>query len=73
MITALLAMLMYPEKRRLAQEEIDRVVGSERLPTIKDRDSLPYVGAFIKESMRWRITVPLSESRYPPSCLWPRK
>jgi cytochrome P450 len=47
-------MTLYPETMRLAQEEIDRVVGDGRLPTWDDEASLPYVRAMIKELLRWR-------------------
>ena len=51
------ALLVWPEVQRKAQEEIDRVVGSERLPTIDDYPSLPYIRCCIKESLRWMPTV----------------
>lgn len=54
-------MALHPEKQRLAQEELERVVGSDRLPQITDKDSLPYINAVIKEVMRWHPMVPLSE------------
>ncbi|KAG6842723.1 hypothetical protein H0H93_003664, partial [Arthromyces matolae] len=38
----LLAMMAHPETLAKAQEEIDRVVGSERLPNFNDRPNLPY-------------------------------
>ena len=56
-----MAMALNRDKQRLAQEEIDRVIGTERLPTIKDRPNLPYVNALIKEVMRWNPAVPLGE------------
>ncbi|CCC10889.1 hypothetical protein SMACR_04120 [Sordaria macrospora] len=37
-----------------AQAELDRVVGSDRLPTFEDMASLPYVTAIISETLRWR-------------------
>ena len=46
-------MSLYPEVQKRAQEEIDRVVGKDRLPEFKDRDSLPYVVALIDECLRW--------------------
>ncbi|KAF7535024.1 hypothetical protein G7054_g5727 [Neopestalotiopsis clavispora] len=49
-----LAMALNPEAMRKAQEEIDRVVGSDRLPTWEDEQDLPYVRAMIKETLRWR-------------------
>ncbi|KAK2033146.1 flavonoid 3-hydroxylase [Colletotrichum zoysiae] len=48
-----MAMTLYPDVQKKAQEEIDRVVGSERLPTPDDRDRLPYVGAIVTEIIRW--------------------
>ena len=48
-----LAMLAHPEVQKRAQEEIDRVVGKDRLPEFKDRGSLPYVVALIDECLRW--------------------
>ncbi|KAI8240878.1 Multifunctional cytochrome P450 monooxygenase [Colletotrichum sp. SAR 10_96] len=40
--TFFLAMAKYPEVQKKAQEEIDRVIGSERLPNLDDRDKLPW-------------------------------
>jgi cytochrome P450 len=44
-----LALVNFPEPQRLAQEEIDRVIGDERVPLLDDIERLPYVQAFIKE------------------------
>lgn len=44
----------YPEVQRKAQQEIDRVIGADRVPDFDDRDALPYVDAVWKEAMRWR-------------------
>ena len=52
-------MVLYPEAMRKAQEELDRVVGKERLPSIEDKDSLPYVSAMVKEAMRYNPPSPL--------------
>ena len=32
----------YPQIQKRAQEELDRVVGRDRLPTVEDEPSLPY-------------------------------
>ncbi|KAF5963181.1 oxidoreductase [Fusarium bulbicola] len=42
-----------------AQEEIDGVIGNERLPDCLDRPSLPYVNAIVKEVLRWHPIVPM--------------
>lgn len=42
-------MVLYPEVQRRGQEEIDRVVGKGKLPTINDLPSLPYVNAIYYE------------------------
>jgi Cytochrome P450 len=44
-----LALVNFPEVQRLAQEEIDRVVGDERAPLVHDIEDLPYIQAIIKE------------------------
>jgi cytochrome P450 len=48
-------MAMYPEIQKKAQAEIDAVVGKDRLPNFSDRASLPYVGAIMKEILRWQV------------------
>jgi cytochrome P450 len=53
-----LAMALYPDVLRKAQEELDRVIGSERLPELSDMDELPYISALMKELLRWACPVP---------------
>ncbi|KAF9238503.1 cytochrome P450 [Melanogaster broomeanus] len=55
----LLALVLDPNIQTKAQEEIDRVVGSERLPDFDDRPNMPYVEAIYLESLRWRPVLPL--------------
>lgn len=40
-------MVEYPDTQQRAQEELDRVVGRERLPDFEDYDSLPYITAMV--------------------------
>ncbi|KAF6201395.1 hypothetical protein GE061_005843, partial [Apolygus lucorum] len=47
-----LYMLLTPEVVKKGQEEIDRVVGRERLPNLNDRPSMPYIEAIVYESVR---------------------
>nr|BED42962.1 cytochrome P450 monooxygenase [Trametes versicolor] len=54
----LLAIALHPEVQARAQEEIDRVVGTHRLPDFVDRDRLPYVTAIMKEILRWHPPAP---------------
>ncbi|KAJ0163091.1 O-methylsterigmatocystin oxidoreductase [Colletotrichum tanaceti] len=54
-----LAMTVFPEVQQKAQAEIDRVMGAGRLPTLDDRERLPYVDALAKEILRWHPIVPM--------------
>lgn len=56
-MTFIFMMLRYPEVAKKAQAEIDRVVGSEQLPELKDRPDLPYVDGILKEVMRYAALV----------------
>jgi len=58
--TLFLALMLHPEVQNQAQEEIDRVVGSNRLPNFGDRESLPYIECIVQETLRWNPTVPLA-------------
>ena len=40
-------MLAYPETQKKAQQEIDEVVGTERLPSFDDYEKLPYIRAMV--------------------------
>ena len=53
------AMALYPEVQKRAQQELDAVVGTERLPDFADRPSLPYINAIVKESLRWHPAAPM--------------
>ena len=52
------AMLLVPETQQRAQSELDSVIGDDRLATIADKPSLPYVSALITEVFRWQPVVP---------------
>ena len=60
----IVAVLAYPDIAMRIQEELDSVVGRDRLPTFDDEQSLPYLVAFIKEVTR-RACLP---RRLLPSC-----
>ena len=52
-------MVLYPDVAKKAQEELDRVVGCDRLPDFTDKPSLP---SLVKELLRWNPVTPLGES-----------
>ncbi|OCH87846.1 cytochrome P450 [Obba rivulosa] len=55
----MLAMVAHPEVQHKAHEELDRVLGRDRMPTFADYEALPYIRAIVKESLRWRPVDPL--------------
>lgn len=59
--TFFLVMTLFPEVQRRAHMDIDRVVGSGRLPDFADQDSLPYITAIVKETLRWAPPLPLGD------------
>ncbi|EXJ63278.1 uncharacterized protein A1O5_11599 [Cladophialophora psammophila CBS 110553] len=48
------AMTCYPDVQKEARKEIDGLMDDSRSPLWSDYKSLPYVGAVVKETMRWR-------------------
>ncbi|KAH9937587.1 cytochrome P450 [Fomitopsis serialis] len=54
-----LAMMCYPEKQKRAQDEIDNVIGNDRLPCVADLDRLPYLKALCWEVLRWHAITPV--------------
>ncbi|NWU96609.1 CP2DR protein, partial [Upupa epops] len=50
---AFLYMILYPEIQSKVQAEIDKVIGRDRLPTMKDQASMPYTTAVIHEVQRY--------------------
>jgi cytochrome P450 len=63
--TFMLAMVLHPDVLAKAQAELDRIIGSHRLPDLSDRDTLPYLEAIIKETLRY---VSSTISPFLPSC-----
>ncbi|KAI9167940.1 Multifunctional cytochrome P450 monooxygenase af510 [Paramyrothecium foliicola] len=55
----IVAMIMYPEIQRKAQQEIDNVLGAGKMPELKDRERLPYTAALVTETLRWIPVVPI--------------
>ena len=59
-----LAATLHPEVVRLAQQQLDEVLGGERLPDFSDMPQLPYISAIVKEVLRWKPPTPLGASLY---------
>jgi len=57
--TFYLAMALFPNVLRRAQEEVDSVIGIDQLPTFADRKRLPYIDAILKETLRWNSVIPM--------------
>ncbi|KAH9480332.1 Cytochrome P450 monooxygenase 98 [Psilocybe cubensis] len=53
-------MVLNPEIQKKAQAELDRVLGTKRLPTLADRKSLPYIEAIYREVLRFKPPIPIS-------------
>ncbi|KAJ7720165.1 cytochrome P450 [Mycena metata] len=62
--TFALAMLANPEAQKMAQAEIDSVVGVGHLPDFADQVDLPYVSALLKEVLRWSNVAPIAIPHY---------
>lgn len=56
----LLYMIYYPDIQEKVQAEIDAVVGSSRLPSMEDRENMPYTNAVIHEIQRLGNILPLN-------------
>jgi len=59
-----MALVLYPETQKRAQDEIDGVVGRGRLPTFEDCERMPYMQAM--------VCAFFSISRIPPNVLGSR-
>ncbi|KAJ3563543.1 hypothetical protein NP233_g8874 [Leucocoprinus birnbaumii] len=62
--TFILAMLLNPRVQNLAQQEIDAVIGRERLPNFSDLPHLPYLSAVFKEVLRCIPHYTIEEDTY---------
>ncbi|TRM63938.1 cytochrome P450 [Schizophyllum amplum] len=55
--TFVFGIVNYPDVQERAREELDRVVGPDRMPDFADREYLPYVERVMYESFRfWPVT-----------------
>ncbi|TFK16640.1 oxidoreductase A [Coprinopsis marcescibilis] len=56
----IIALAMHPEVMAKAQNEMDTVIGTDRLPQPEDYERLPFVQAVVKESTRWHTVGPFA-------------
>ncbi|CAK7217402.1 hypothetical protein SBRCBS47491_003153 [Sporothrix bragantina] len=56
---ALLNLMKNPHVFAKARAELDRVVGTDRLPTLADRPQLRYLDYLVEETTRWRPLSPI--------------
>jgi cytochrome P450 len=56
---AIIYVAYFPECQTRIADEIERVLGKDRQPTDSDRIKLPYVEAFINETMRFHCAGPI--------------
>ncbi|KAL1613275.1 hypothetical protein SLS60_001507 [Paraconiothyrium brasiliense] len=59
LMTFFLAITLFPDVQKKAQEELDRVIGN-RLPVSADREKLPYIEALVSETHRWHPVAPMA-------------
>ena len=69
---ALLYLLHHPDVQLRVQREIDDVIGSSRMPSMKDKQSMPYTEAVLCEVQRMGDIVPLGAPHCATEDAWVR-
>jgi len=55
----IMAAACHPDAQARVQDELNEVVGMDRVPTFGDWDMLPQLHAFMLEALRWRPVTPI--------------
>ncbi|KAF9261871.1 cytochrome P450 [Marasmius fiardii PR-910] len=58
-LSFILGMILNPRIQARAQNELNELIGSSRLPDFADRENLPYINAILAETLRWNPVLPL--------------
>jgi cytochrome P450 len=58
----ILNMVLNPDVQKKAQQEIDAIVGQDRLPDFTDRDKITYIDYIVQECYRCVTTTPSTVS-----------
>lgn len=48
-------MVLFPQVQAKAQEELDSIIGGDRLPLWEDRPNLPYIRGVVEETLRCEL------------------
>ncbi|XP_030850603.1 cytochrome P450 2U1 [Strongylocentrotus purpuratus] len=56
---SLIHLMKFEDEQRKIQEELDHVIGRDRMPSLEDKPNLPYTQAFLAESLRYGCAGPL--------------
>ncbi|EPQ60724.1 cytochrome P450 [Gloeophyllum trabeum ATCC 11539] len=59
-----LAVSISPAVQKRAHDQLDQVLGGQRLPTFEDRPSLPYIDCILWECLRWNPVTPMGLAHY---------
>jgi cytochrome P450 len=57
-------MVLFPGLQKTAQDEIDHIVGGNRLPSFADKPSLPYISCIVWECLRWNPAGPMAGAHF---------
>jgi cytochrome P450 len=57
-------MVLFPDVQKKAQDELDRVLGDNRLPSFADKSTLPYISCIVWECLRWNPVAPMGLAHY---------
>ena len=57
---SLISIAYYPSHQKMISEEVERVMGGQRIPEFKDALRMPFTVAFLNEVLRWKTVLPFN-------------